>query len=255
MAADIFINYASKDVDAAITLCSTIEARGFNCWISARDAEPDDTLEASVAHALGGAKVLLLVFTANAGPSDEVIEKLALAGRQDMIVIPHWLDEVAPGEAVTDWERSIEQLCRRIDRALAAHAADPVNPRHGSSTPKQDAPAAFKPLATSPNDFKEHTPKPRSRMAIAAVAISLVALLALAIPSLMRKAPADQDIAAELTPSLTAPALDTQAKTEATKLAEALALQEARAMEVRRRAAESRTAKPGEDANKIDTPF
>jgi len=135
MSADIFISFASKDAKIALTICQAIESRGFKCWISARDIEPGENFQIAIVQALRRAKILLLVFTANSNTSEEMNKELALASQQKMMVIPLRAEDVAPNDAFAyefatrqwidafaDWEASIEQLCRRIDHALAAIA-------------------------------------------------------------------------------------------------------------------------------------
>ena len=126
-----FISFASKDVKVAQTLCSALESRGIPCWISARDIQPGENFQVSIVQALRHAKIMVLVFTANSNSSEEMTKELALASQQRLIVIPLRVEDVTPGDAFTyefatrqwidvfaDWESSIDQLCRRISRAL-----------------------------------------------------------------------------------------------------------------------------------------
>ena len=126
-----FISFASKDVKVAQTLCSALERRGIPCWISARDIQPGENFQVSIVQALRHAKIMVLVFTANSNSSEEMTKELALASQQRLIVIPLRVEDVTPGDAFTyefatrqwidvfaDWESSIDQLCRRITRAL-----------------------------------------------------------------------------------------------------------------------------------------
>lgn len=126
-----FISFASKDVKVAQTLCSALESRGIPCWISARDIQPGENFQVSIVQALRHAKIMVLVFTANSNSSEEMTKELALASQQRLIVIPLRVEDVTPGDAFTyefatrqwidvfaDWESSIDQLCRRITRAL-----------------------------------------------------------------------------------------------------------------------------------------
>lgn len=134
-----FISFASKDVKVAQTLCSALESRGIPCWISARDIQPGENFQVSIVQALRHAKIMVLVFTANSNSSEEMTKELALASQQRLIVIPLRVEDVTPGDAFTyefatrqwidvfaDWESSIDQLCRRITRALESPHADEV---------------------------------------------------------------------------------------------------------------------------------
>jgi hypothetical protein len=218
MSADIFISFASKDVKVALTLCSAIENRGFKCWISARDIQPGDNFQVSIVQALRSAKVLLLVFTANSNTSEEMTKELALASQRKMIVIPLRAEDVAPNDAFAyefatrqwidafaDWEFSIEQLCRRLEHALAApeieeapsraepvavetapvvEAAPPVKAKKAPAEPRP-APAA------ADNDEVEGLRRSGlGRLAAAAVFVAVLAGLGLAASALMNSKPA-----------------------------------------------------------------
>lgn len=139
MTASIFISFASKDVKVATTLCAAIESRGFSCWISARDIQPGENFQVSIVQAIRRARIMLLVFTANSNTSEEMTKELALASQQKMIVIPLRIEDVTPNDAFayefatrqwidvfSDWEQSIDQLCRRIGRALEGRAQVPT---------------------------------------------------------------------------------------------------------------------------------
>jgi hypothetical protein len=141
MSARIFISFASKDVKVAQTLCSALENRGLPCWISARDIQPGENFQVSIVQALRHAKIMLLVFTANSNASEEMTKELALASQLKLIVIPLRVEDVTPSDAFTyefatrqwidvfaDWETSIDQLCRRITRALEGDGAETLAP-------------------------------------------------------------------------------------------------------------------------------
>ena len=131
MSAPIFISYSSKDQDIAETICQALEVRGQTCWISCRDVHPGENFQEAIVRALRDAKVMLLVFTANANNSDEIKKELVLAGRHHVTVVPVRVEDVVPNDAFSyefatrqwidlfkDWEREIEQLATRIGYVL-----------------------------------------------------------------------------------------------------------------------------------------
>ena len=220
MSADIFISFASKDVKVALTLCSAIESRGFTCWVSARDIQPGDNFQVSIVQALRNAKVLLLVFTANSNTSEEMTKELALASQRKMIVIPLRAEDVAPNDAFAyefatrqwidafaDWEFSIEQLCRRLEHALAAPEIEEP-PSRAEPAPEPLA-APTPPPARAKRHVVEPTPAPAAvvedveeaeaqaprrpafgRLAAAAVFVAVLAGLGIAATTLMHGKPA-----------------------------------------------------------------
>jgi len=235
MSADIFISFASKDVKVALTLCNAIENRGFKCWISARDIQPGDNFQVSIVQALRGAKVLLLVFTANSNTSEEMTKELALASQRKMIVIPLRAEDVAPNDAFAyefatrqwidafaDWEFSIEQLCRRLEHALAAPEIEepPVRAEAVAveAAPVVEAPAPAKakkpPVQPKPAPVmdEDDADAPRrasfGRLAAAAVFVAVLAGLGFAATTMMRgkPAPAATPLATTQAALVTAPA-------------------------------------------------
>jgi hypothetical protein len=109
---------------------------------------------------------MVLVFTANSNNSEEMTKELAIASQQRLIVIPLRVEDVAPGDAFTyefatrqwidvfaDWESSIDQLTRRISRALEGTMPTPeaAAPAPKAAQPVM-APPAVEPLATAAPD-------------------------------------------------------------------------------------------------------
>ncbi len=136
MSANVFISFASQDRKVAMTLCSALENRGFNCWISARDIQPGENFQTAIVKAIRHAKVMLLVFTANSNTSEEMTKELALASQFKVMVVPLRIEDVAPSDAFayefatrqwidffSDWEMAIQQLSRRLEYATTQPAA------------------------------------------------------------------------------------------------------------------------------------
>jgi TolB-like protein len=129
MTAPIFVSYASKDREAALSLCHALENRGSRCWISIRDIGPGENFQVAIPRAIHDAKVMLLVFSAESNNSNEVKKELALAGQNRLIVIPVRVEDVTPGDAFAyelathqwidlfeDWEKSIQRLSEQLLR-------------------------------------------------------------------------------------------------------------------------------------------
>jgi hypothetical protein len=132
MSADIFISFASQDAKVARTICTALESRGFTCWISARNIHPGENFQSAIVRAIRGAKVLLLVFTANSNRSEEMTKELALASQQKLMVVPLRVENVDPSDAFAyefatrqwidlfaDWELAMNNLCSRLTAALS----------------------------------------------------------------------------------------------------------------------------------------
>jgi len=130
-AASIFISHASRDRGIAATLCAALEHRGLRCWLASRDIAGGDNFQSAVVQAIRSAKVMLLVFTANANNSEEIKKELVLASQSRLVVIPLRVQDVVPGDAfayematrqwidmVENWEQALEHLTARISMVL-----------------------------------------------------------------------------------------------------------------------------------------
>jgi TolB-like protein len=123
----IFVSHASQDRRIAKTLCATLESRGLTCWIAMRDIVPGDSFQEAIVRAIRKSRIMLLLFTMSANNSDEVKKELALAGQNNLVIIPLRVEEVIPDDAFAfelatrqwidlfeDWERGVGQLTTHI---------------------------------------------------------------------------------------------------------------------------------------------
>ncbi len=206
MSAPVFISYSSKDQDIAETICKALESRGNSCWISCRDVRAGENFQEAIVRALRGAKVMLLVFTANANNSDEIKKELVLAGRHQVTVVPVRVEDVVPNDAFSyefatrqwvdlykNWEQEIELLSSRLEHVL-----------------QSDKPAIEIQAATA-SPFR--TPQKSSRQPQIWGAVAAVAALVIGGGAyLMRPAAKPpQPAAAVTTPTPSAPAAQTMA--------------------------------------------
>jgi len=136
MTAPIFISYSSKDRAITETICSALENRGINCWMSSRDIGPGENFQESIIRAIRTASAMVIVFSGNSNNSDEVKKEVALAGQHKLVVVPVRVEDVVPAEAFQyelatrqwidmfeNWEHAIERLATQIRTILAGKAA------------------------------------------------------------------------------------------------------------------------------------
>jgi hypothetical protein len=145
----IFISHSSKDQKVARTICTALENRGLKCWVYSRNIQPGQNFQAQIVKAIRAAKIMVLVFTANANSSNEIKKELALASQNNLVVIPVRIEDVIPNEAFAyefatrqwidlfeDWESSIARLADLISTSNEGEpSSDPVK-----TTPTGDAP-------------------------------------------------------------------------------------------------------------------
>ena len=211
MSASVFISCSSHDRKAAETICKAVEQRGIACWISSRDIGPGENFQESITRAIRAAKVMILVFSANANNSLEVKKEIALAGHYNVTVVPVRVEDVVPNDALTyelavrqwidlfeDWENAIERLVHQISTVIApAEVAEAAAPQPSSA-------AATAPLGA---------PRPPARRSIVPLVGSVAALLVLILAGAawyLWPAPVAPTKTAQPAPATAAPALPAQ---------------------------------------------
>jgi hypothetical protein len=158
VSAPIFISYSSKDQKIAETICRALEARGYACWIAARDVGAGENFQEAIVKALRAARLMLLVFTSNANNSNEIKKEVVLAGRHHVTVVPVRVEDVVPNDALayefatrqwidlfTDWEREIDRLVTQIGSILIEGGSPPAASTGDAAVPAPPAAAGRKP--------------------------------------------------------------------------------------------------------------
>jgi hypothetical protein len=154
MGKKVFISHSSKDSKTATAICTALEARGHECWMSSRDIKPGENFQGTIVRAIREAGVMVLVFSANANNSDEIKKEMALASQSKKMVIPVRAEDVLPSEDFTyelatrqwidmfvDWEKAIEALSSQVGAASPkqdmgarpAMAVEPLAPRKSNA--------------------------------------------------------------------------------------------------------------------------
>jgi hypothetical protein len=197
----IFITYSSKDQKVARTICTALESRGLACWISSRNVKPGQNYQEQIVRAIRGARVMALVFTANANNSNEIKKELALASQNNLVIIPVRIEDVAPNEAFAyefatrqwidlfeDWEKSMAELVELIAAILNDAPAD--DRASAAPAPSGDAAAPAFVMAAAAPATKPAAPlmqQPAARWAmIAGVAAIVAAAVAYAAVTISR---------------------------------------------------------------------
>jgi tetratricopeptide (TPR) repeat protein len=135
----VFISYATADRTEALKVCTAIERRGTQCWISMRDVPPGANYQEAIVRSLRTARAVVLVFSDAANTSAEIKKELSLASRYDVPVIALRLKDVEPSDAFAyelstrqwinafeGWDRSIDTLVGRIGQILGAGPVAPA---------------------------------------------------------------------------------------------------------------------------------
>ena len=96
MAHQVFISYSNKDKIIADALCHRLEENGIRCWIAPRDIAAGDSWAESIANAIPASGALVLIFSASANKSKQVVREVELAINNDIVLIPLRIEDVTP---------------------------------------------------------------------------------------------------------------------------------------------------------------
>lgn len=97
---DVFISYSSNDKLTADKICSFLETNGIRCWMTPRDVLPGSNWGESIIDAINGAKVMLLVFSANSNASNHIKREVERAVNRGNPVIPVRIEDVMPTKSL-----------------------------------------------------------------------------------------------------------------------------------------------------------
>src|SRR5271163_977464 len=107
---DVFISYASKDKIVADAVCARLEAAGIRCWIAPRDIVAGTSYGEAIIDAIHGAKVMVLVFSANANASGHIPKEVERAVSNGVAILPFRIEDVAPGKSLDYFIGSVHWL-------------------------------------------------------------------------------------------------------------------------------------------------
>src|SRR4051794_9793023 len=96
MGYDAFISYSTKDTAVAETVRGAFEGAGVECWIAPRDIRPSEQWPAAIMRGIGASRVMVLVFSADANASDQVLREVERAVSRRMPVLPFKIDPTPP---------------------------------------------------------------------------------------------------------------------------------------------------------------
>ncbi|MGB8909971.1 MAG: TIR domain-containing protein [Candidatus Cybelea sp.] len=145
MEPQVFICHSSADAGSARAICARLEASGIGCWIAPRDPMPGVPYARQIVNAIGAARVVLLVFSANANASRQVLSELELASNRGKPIMPVRIEDVQPSSNLefyvraTHWfdgvsrpfEEILPQLVRDVRMLLTSSEYVATAPSNG----------------------------------------------------------------------------------------------------------------------------
>jgi hypothetical protein len=97
---DVFISYSSKDKAVADAAVAVLEARGLRCWIAPRDIVPGKEWSGAIIDGINQCRVLVLVFSAHANSSPQVVREVERAVHRGMAIVPFRIEDLLPSKSI-----------------------------------------------------------------------------------------------------------------------------------------------------------
>jgi hypothetical protein len=135
---DVFISHSTAGKLTANAICNELESLGIRCWILPRDLHIGVPWDKSIANAVAGCRIMIVVFADYAARSDRIDRQLESAFNSGLIIIPfrtesiaavslldpplesaHWIDTMTP-----EMRARLRALCDLIQGLLYRQSND-----------------------------------------------------------------------------------------------------------------------------------
>jgi hypothetical protein len=97
---DVFVSYSHPDRQCAFALVEHLESRGISVWIAPRDIVPASDWAEEIIDAIGGARILVLVFSSHTNASPQVRREIERAVHKGLPVLPFRIEDVMPSKSL-----------------------------------------------------------------------------------------------------------------------------------------------------------
>ena len=97
---DVFLSHSAKDKPVADAICARLEQSGIRVWIAPRDIQPGANWGEAIIEALEGCRAMVIVFSASANASPQVLREVERAVGKGVAVIPFRIEDVKPSKAM-----------------------------------------------------------------------------------------------------------------------------------------------------------
>jgi len=107
---DVFISHSSKDKTMADAVCAKLEQAGIRCWIAPRDIQPGMTWSGEIMKAIDKCRVMVLVFSANANESVQIVREVESAVHRGKPILPLRIEDIQPSDSMAFFMNSVHWL-------------------------------------------------------------------------------------------------------------------------------------------------
>ena len=190
MAHDVFVSYANEDKATTDALVATLEQHQIRCWIAPRDVPPGADWAEEIIGAIGGSRVMVLVFSASANDSPQVMREVERAVNKGVTIVPFRIEDVTPSRSIeffisgTHWLDALTPpLQQHLDRL--AETVQSLLGREPSRTARAAASAGgVKPPSSGITGFARHwRDRPLWILAVGAALVGGIAALFMVVDS------------------------------------------------------------------------
>lgn len=100
MGREVFVSYSHPDRQCAFALAERLESHGISVWIAPRDIAPASDWAEQIIDAIGGARVMVLVFSSHTNASPQVRREIERAVHKGLPVLPFRIEDVMPSKSL-----------------------------------------------------------------------------------------------------------------------------------------------------------
>lgn len=122
MGPQVFISCSSHDRQVGEAACAALEGRGLRCWIAPRDILPGRSWGEAIVEAISGCQVFVLIFSANANGSQQVLREVERAVNRGLAIVPFRIDDVVPAGSL-EYFMSVPHWLDAMTPPLERHLA------------------------------------------------------------------------------------------------------------------------------------
>jgi hypothetical protein len=136
---EVFVSYSQADRARADAVCLSLEQVGIRCWIAPRDVPPGVAWGGAIVQAIRTSRVLLVVLSASANASPNVLREVDAALQSGVPILPLRVEDVSPSPELayylhaTHWldawtpplEGHLQRLAQQVT-ALLGRSASPL---------------------------------------------------------------------------------------------------------------------------------
>ena len=154
---DVFVSYAHQDKSTADAVCAMLEQQGIRCWIAPRDIEPGADWGAAVINAIKSCRAVVLVFSAAANTSPQILREVERAVHLGVPIIPVRLEDVMP-EGALEYHLGTVHWLDAMTPPLEAHLRRLADALHLLLNRENERPPTPAARATTPASVEAQMP-------------------------------------------------------------------------------------------------